>query len=609
MSAAMQARRRQPYLEIVALEKGSWTSYSACGIPYLVAGDVASLDDLVVRTPAEFREQRIDVRLRHEVLSIDLAGRSLEVRDHARHRTIPIDFDQLHVATGARPTRPDLPGIDLDHVRGVQTLDDAKALLDHARVARCQSVVVVGGGYIGLEMAEAMVRWGANVTVIESASQLMSTLDPDMAARLLQPMSGMGIDVRLETEVTAFEPGRVRRRGRRCGPCRPRHPRPRGDAEQRARRRPPGATTGARGALVVDRRQRTTLDGVYAAGDCCESRHLVSGRPTHVALGTVATKQGRVAGINLGGGYATFPGVVGTAITKVCTLEIGRTGLTEREAAKEGFEAEAASIDSTTIAGYLPDARPMTIKLVGEKGSGRLLGAQIIGEDRAGQADRHARHRTPRPHARRRADRSRPGLRATVRDHLGSDPHRRPTPRRGLVAHLSDWGMALAPARAALEGDRTLVGRSLCRAYSDLVDGWLAEIVADAEAEFGGGGVALVAVGGYGRAELSLQSDIDVVLLHTGRGDIGALADRVWYPIWDEGLKLGHAVRTMREALALAADDLDTATSLLQVRHLAGRRGPHGRAGPAVGRALAEASQALARGAVEAGPDPSRRGG
>ena len=382
MSAAMQARRRQPYLEIVALEKGSWTSYSACGIPYLVAGDVASLDDLVVRTPAEFREQRIDVRLRHEVLSIDLAGRSLEVRDHARHRTIPIDFDQLHVATGSRPTRPDLPGIDLDHVRGVQTLDDAKALLDHARVARCQSVVVVGGGYIGLEMAEAMVRWGANVTVIESSSQLMSTLDPDMAARLLQPMSDMGIDVRLETEVTAFEPGRVVVADGDAVPADlvilGLGVTPNSELAGAA-----GATTGARGALVVDRRQRTTLDGVYAAGDCCESRHLVSGRPTHVALGTVATKQGRVAGINLGGGYATFPGVVGTAITKVCTLEIGRTGLTEREAAKEGFEAEAASIDSTTIAGYLPDARPMTIKLVGEKGSGRLLGAQIIGEDRA----------------------------------------------------------------------------------------------------------------------------------------------------------------------------------------------------------------------------------
>ncbi|MEQ1788534.1 MAG: FAD-dependent oxidoreductase, partial [Acidimicrobiales bacterium] len=188
MAAAMQARRRQPYLEIVALEKGAWTSYSACGIPYLVGGDVGALDDLVARTPEQFREQRIDVRLRHEVVGIDLPARSLEVRDHARQRTIPIEFDRLHVATGARPTRPDLPGIGLDHVRGVQTLDDAKALLDHARISRCRSVVVVGGGYIGLEMAEAFVRWGAQVTLVEGSDQLMRTLDADMAERLLAPI-------------------------------------------------------------------------------------------------------------------------------------------------------------------------------------------------------------------------------------------------------------------------------------------------------------------------------------------------------------------------------------------------------------------------------------
>src|SRR5688500_394601 len=130
--------------------------------------------------------------------------------------------------------------------------------------------------------------------------------------------------------------------------------------------------------------------------------------------------------------------------------------------------------------------------------------------------------------------------------------------------------MSLATGRADLERDRALVGRALCRAYSDLVDDWLGELVTAAEAEIGAGDVALVAVGGYGRAELSLQSDIDVVLLHTGRSDIGTLADRVWYPIWDEGVKLGHAVRTTKEALTLAADDLDTATSLLQVRHVAG---------------------------------------
>lgn len=382
----MQARRRQPYLEIVTLERGAWTSYAACGIPYLVAGDVASLDDLVARSPQEFRDKhRIDVRLHHEVVGIDATARTVEVRDIAHQRTITMGYDQLHVATGARPTRPNLPGIGLEHVKGVQTLDDAKALLDHARVARCQSVVVVGGGYIGLEMAEAFIRWGAQVTLLEGADQLMSTLDADMAERLVPPMRAMGIDVRLGTPVAGFEPGRVLLPG---GDVLPADlvilglgVTPNGELAAAA-----GAEAGPRGALVVDRRQRTSLDGVYAAGDCCASRHLVSGGLVHVALGTVANKQGRVAGINIGGGYATFPGVVGTAITKVCDLEVARTGLTEREAAADGFEAVAASIDATTIAGYMPDAQPITVKLVAERSTGRLLGGQIVG--RAGSAKR-----------------------------------------------------------------------------------------------------------------------------------------------------------------------------------------------------------------------------
>jgi NADPH-dependent 2,4-dienoyl-CoA reductase/sulfur reductase-like enzyme len=383
MSAAMQARRRQPYLEIVALEKGEWTSYSACGIPYLVAGDVEHLDDLVARSPEEFREQhRIDVRLRHEAVGIDTTARTVAVRDHARRRNITLAFDQLHVATGARPLRPDLPGIDLEHVHGVQTLEDAKTLEDHARTSRCRSVVVVGGGYIGLEMAEAFIRWGAEVTLVEASDQLLRGLDRGMADRLIGPLRGLGVDVRVDTPVAGFEPGKVLLEDGGVldadvvvlglGVT------PNGELAGEA-----GAERGEKGALRVDRRQRTTLEGVYAAGDCCESLHLVSGRPAHIPLGTIANKQGRVAGINLGGGYATFPGVVGTAITKVCSLEVARTGLTEREAAEAGFEAVAATIEATTIAGYLPDAKPMAVKLVGERGTGRLLGGQIVGEERS----------------------------------------------------------------------------------------------------------------------------------------------------------------------------------------------------------------------------------
>lgn len=379
MAAAMQARRRQPYLEIVALEKGVWTSYSACGIPYLVGGAVEKLEDLVARTPQEFRENhRIDVRLQHEAIGIDHARRQVEVRDHLHRRTIQIGYDKLHVATGARPTSPDLPGVDSEHVKGVQTLEDAKHLLEHARTSGCRNVVVVGGGYIGLEMAEAFVRWGASVTLIESGAHLMRTLDPDMAVRLVAPMEKMGIDVRTGIRVTAIEPGHVVLAdsstveadmvvlGIGVTP----------NSELAAEA---GVATGSRGALAVDRRQRTNLDGVYAAGDCCESWHLVSGRSVHVALGTVANKQGRVAGINLGGGYATFPGVVGTAITKVCALEVGRTGLTEAEAEASSIDSVAVSIDTTTRAGYLSDAEPMTVKLRAERGTGRLLGGQIVG--------------------------------------------------------------------------------------------------------------------------------------------------------------------------------------------------------------------------------------
>jgi NADPH-dependent 2,4-dienoyl-CoA reductase/sulfur reductase-like enzyme len=384
MSAACQARRLHPYLEIVALEKGSWTSYSACGIPYFVGGEVAALEDLVVRTPQQHRDERIDVRLRHEVLAVDLDGRVLEVRDHQRTRTYRLEFDQLHLATGARPTRPELPGITGESVRGVQTLDDARELLDLARTLHCEEVVVVGGGYIGLEMAEAFTRRGQRVTIVEGGQQLMSSLDPDMAERLVAPLEKLGIHVQLGAHVTAFEPGRVHLADGSEAPSDLTvlglGVTPNADLAAAA-----GVATGHRGAIAVDRRQQTNVDGVYAAGDCATTHHLVSGREVHIALGTVANKQGRVAGTNLGGGYATFAGVVGTAITKVCSLDVARTGLTEREATAAGFAFETATIESTTQAGYLPDPPPITVKMLAERGTGRLLGAQIVGGRGAGK--------------------------------------------------------------------------------------------------------------------------------------------------------------------------------------------------------------------------------
>jgi NADPH-dependent 2,4-dienoyl-CoA reductase/sulfur reductase-like enzyme len=378
MAAISQIRRRQPEAEVITLERGSWTSYSACGIPYLVAGLVTGGPErLVARSADEHRRTGTDVRLHHEATAIDLDRREVEVRDLEAGSSYRLAFDHLHLATGGRPLRPPLPGIDLPFVYGVQTLDDATELLAAVERRTVSRVVVVGSGYIGLEMAEAFVRRGASVVVIEQAAQPMTTLDPEMGALVAEAMVGFGIDVRLGVEVTGFDDGTVHTSGGSV-------PadlvvlgigvEPRSDLAAAA-----GLPLGTKRAIRVDDRQATPVEGVWSAGDCCESRHLVSGEPIHVALGTVANKQARVAGINIGGGRARFAGVLGTAISKICETEIARTGLSTREAERAGLEAVAASVESTTTAGYWPEAAKITVRLVAERGRGRLLGAQIVG--------------------------------------------------------------------------------------------------------------------------------------------------------------------------------------------------------------------------------------
>jgi len=237
--------------------------------------------------------------------------------------------------------------------------------------------VVVGSAYVGLELAEAFIRRGAAVTVVERAAEVMGSLDPDIGARVANAMRASGIDVRVGGAVEAVDTDEVHTA---AGPIRADlvvmglGVRPNTELAAAA-----GLATGVRDALVVDRQQRTSAEGVWAAGDCCQSIHLVSGAPVHQALGTVANKQGRVAGINLAGGYATFPGVAGTGVTRVCDLEIGRTGLNQAEAAAAGFDTVSTVVDTTTTAGYMPDAEAVTVKLIGERVSGRLLGAQVVG--------------------------------------------------------------------------------------------------------------------------------------------------------------------------------------------------------------------------------------
>jgi len=389
MSAASQARRlRGPQeLAIVAFDQGNYLSYSACGIPYFVGGVVDELDRLVVRTPEQFAtRQDIDARVRHQVTEVDLDKGAVKVTDVDEGTEAWEGFDRLLIATGATPRRPPLPHADADGIFGVQVLDDGRAIFETMRERGPRRAAVVGGGYIGLEMAEAFKMRGLDVTVVERSSHPMPSLDDDIAVLIADAMEGMGIAFHSSEPVEAFEatdgwvsgvvttkrtiPVDIVVLGLGVDP----------NVELAAAA---GVPIGPSGAIAVDRRMRTGIEGVWAAGDCAEKFHRVSRSPVSIALGTHANKEGRVAGINLGGGYASFPGVIGTAVSKLCDTEVGRTGLNEDEAGAAGFSFITATVDSTTRAGYYPETQPIKTKLLAERGSGRLLGAQIVGKEGA----------------------------------------------------------------------------------------------------------------------------------------------------------------------------------------------------------------------------------
>jgi NADPH-dependent 2,4-dienoyl-CoA reductase/sulfur reductase-like enzyme len=381
MSAASQARRRRADLEIVAFERGDYTSYSACGIPYWVGGVVDSRDRLIARTPEVHRERfDIDVRLRHEVEGIDLDKRTVAVGGTNE------PFDHLVIATGAVPIRPDLPGIDAEGIYGIQTLNDGEAVRRALDEDRPQRAVVVGGGYIGLEMAEAFVNRGLQVALVDLNPQPMSTLDADMGALVADALEEIGVELHRNERVEGFET----RDGRLTAVATSEHTFPAdivvlglGSRPNSALARDAGIGVGVTGGIRTDLRMRTDAEHVWAAGDCVETFHRISRRAVAFALGTHANKQGRVAGINIGGGYATFRGVVGTAVSKICSVEVARTGLGEQEAERAGFDPVTVSVESSTRAGYFPGAAPITVKMIAERRSGRLLGAQIVGKEGA----------------------------------------------------------------------------------------------------------------------------------------------------------------------------------------------------------------------------------
>ena len=383
MSAAARAKRRNKSLEITVYEKSGYVSYGACGLPYFIKGDIPTAEKLVVRTPEQFAKQGIRALVHHEVIDVDVTEHTVTVKNLETGEVFQDGWDELLITTGAVAVKPPIPGLDLPGVFTLRTVEDGVAIKDWIAKKHPWQAVVVGGGYIGLEMAEALAANGLYVDVVEMLPQVLPNMDADMAALVEAELSRYGVTVHLESPVRAFEgDGRVERviAGNKTL-----------EADLvlfsvGARANIPlaekaGVAIGETGAIAVDDHQRTTAPHVWAAGDVAEAWHRVLNKPAYIPLGTTANKQGRIAGTNIAGGDAAFGGIVGTAVVRVFDLEVARTGLSEREAQQAGFDAASVTIKAPARAHYMPIHPPIHVKLVFEKGSKRLLGGQMVGEE------------------------------------------------------------------------------------------------------------------------------------------------------------------------------------------------------------------------------------
>ena len=377
LSAAARARRLDSRLDITVLEKGPVIPYGACDLPYFVEGRVREPDQLIVHTPEYFRkERRIDVRVNSRVVAISHPRREVVLESGAR-----VHYERLVVSTGARCDKSAIAGADQAHVFTLQTVDDAVRLRALIREKPPRNAVVIGAGYIGLEAADALRRNGLHVTVLDRSSRVLLRDEPYWTGAARHQLEEHGVQLHCGVDVRSIEPDRVA-----DYPCdlvvvaagfKP-------NVELAAEA---GIEVGRTGAIRTDDHMETSLRGVYAAGDCAEVNHLVTGRPTWIPLGTTANKTGRVAGANAAGGRERFPGVAGTSIVSVFGMAFATTGISAAEARAAGFTPVAARIEAQGRPRYFEGTKT-AVELVADRASRRLLGGSVIGDqDAAGRID------------------------------------------------------------------------------------------------------------------------------------------------------------------------------------------------------------------------------
>ena len=391
-SAAAKARRNTEDAEIVVYEKDSFISYSGCGMPYFIGGDVARAEDLTPRDPAFFKSKyNIDIFTQHEVLAVHPDSRTLDIINHVTGERFTDRYDTLILATGASSIMPHIPGASAGNVFMLRNISDMLQIYSFLLEKVPESAVIIGTGFIGLELCENLTARGIRVTMIEKMDQVSPGLDPDISVYVEQRLKANKIEVYKSAEVTKIAAGKgagnapddtgtdvVLADGRNI----------RGDLiimsvgvrPEVTLAREAGIVVGTTGAIQVDTYMRTSVPDIYACGDCAEQFNIVTNKPIYRPLGSTANKTGHIAGDNASGGSVEFRGILGTGIYRIFGLAVARTGLSEKEALAEGYNIEVCHNIKPSKPEYM-GGRDLLIKAVADRADGRILGVQIVGED------------------------------------------------------------------------------------------------------------------------------------------------------------------------------------------------------------------------------------
>ncbi|KAB1189854.1 pyridine nucleotide-disulfide oxidoreductase [Haloferax sp. MBLA0076] len=384
MSAASKFKREHPERDVVVFEKGEYVSYAACGMPYYIKGAVEEFDDLLQVSPEEFIEDRdIDLRLHHEVVDIDTDAR--EVTAEHPDGEVTLSYDQLLIATGARAIEPPFDGMGLDGVHTLHSLDSAKAVHDLMGSGSVSAVGIVGGGYVGIEMAEAFAEHGVDVHLFEMLPHVLAPFGEMVAEKVEDHMREKGIELHLDTAVDGFTGDGDTLEGIVVGD----------DtfdvdlalvgvgvAPNAELADDAGIELGETGAIATDEFGRTSAADVFAAGDCAEARHVVTGEPDYVPLALTANRAGRAIGQTMAGDETPVGDIAGTAAVKAFDLEAARTGIIDEDEAREaGFDPVSVTITASSRAHYYPGAKPIHITMLADRDSKRVLGAAMVGRE------------------------------------------------------------------------------------------------------------------------------------------------------------------------------------------------------------------------------------